>query len=156
MYHKFSKSESSNQCSWSASMNVSLILLGLALANSVTRVCILLGAVSSLQRSRLIFMRERELSLDSLIVERRAVLINLSWLKLRSLSQDVIGSVRAILNKACRFGYVIVLHCLIESISLSGRLLEELASELLRAFLHFLTQSLYSIENIDGFGKSMS
>ena len=58
-----------------------------------------------LQRSLFIFIKASELSLDSVIVDRLAVFISFNWLKLLSLSQDVIGRVNAILSKAAKLGY---------------------------------------------------
>ena len=54
-----------------------------------------------LQRSRLIFIKA---SLCSDMVDLLLVLICFSWLKLLSLSHEVIGSVKAIWSKTCMFG----------------------------------------------------
>ena len=58
-----------------------------------------------LQRSLFVFIKANELSLDSVIVDRLAVFISFNWLKLLSLSQDVIGRVNAILSKTAKLGY---------------------------------------------------
>ena len=42
---------------------------------------------------------------------------------------------------ACKFGYCVELHCINESINHSGRI------SVVEADFHFLTQSLYSVEN---------
>ena len=79
----------------------------------------------ALHLSRLIFIRARELNRDSDIVAHRAVLIILSWLKLLSLPQDVMGSVRARISKVCTLGHERVLHSLKASIRVSGTIVAE-------------------------------
>ena len=59
---------------------------------------------SSLQRSLFIFIRASELNRDSPIVDLRAVLMSFSWLKLLSLSQEVIGSVTASFSRVVMLG----------------------------------------------------
>ena len=76
-------------------MKDSFILLGWSCANHFTMSFIFSSDNSSLQQSQLIFIRANPLSLLLVIVEQWLVLISFSWLKLLSLSQDVIGKVRA-------------------------------------------------------------
>ena len=60
----------------------------------MTSLCLIFSSHdSSLQQSQLIFIRANPLSLLLVIVEQWLVLISFSWLKLLSLSQDVIGKV---------------------------------------------------------------
>ena len=80
--------------------------------------------VSLVHQSRLIFINASALSRDSVIVARLAVLISFNWLKLLSLSHDVIGSVKAILNRTDRFGYEKLLHSCKAPISVSGTVVE--------------------------------
>ena len=81
------------------------------------------------------------------MVARRAVLISFNWLKLLSLSQDVIGSVRAKINKAFKFGYAKTLHSFRASISVSGITADELP-------FHCLTHESYSVLNVTAWGRS--
>jgi len=71
-------------------MKGSFILRGCSCVNDITSLFIF-----SADKNLSLFIKAKELSLDSIIVERRVVFINFSWLKLLSLSQDVIGSVKA-------------------------------------------------------------
>ena len=61
----------------------------------------LVGLVSLLQRSLLIFMRAKLLSRASDIVDQQVVFISLSWL---SLSHDVSGRVKAMWRSICKLG----------------------------------------------------
>ena len=104
--------------------------------------------VSLVHRSRLIFINASALSRDSVMVARLAVLISFNWLKLLSLSHDVIGSVKAILSRADRFGYEKLLHSCKAPISVSGTVVEH--------SFHSLTHELYSVVSITAWGKSLS
>ena len=77
-----------------------------------------------LQRSLFIFIKDKELSLDSVIVGRLAVFISFSWLKLLSLSHDVIGRVNAIFSKTAILGYNKLLHFSRAPTSVSGIVVE--------------------------------
>jgi len=77
-----------------------------------------------LQRSLFIFIKASELSLDSVIVDRLAVYISFNWLKLLSLSQDVIGRVSAILSKTAKLGYDKLLQLLKVPTSVAGIVVE--------------------------------
>ena len=54
------------------------------------------------------------------IVAWHAVLMSFSWLKLLSLRQDVMGSIRARISMVFKFGYARTLHSFKASISVSG------------------------------------
>lgn len=87
------------------------------------------------------------LSLLSVMVERQLVLISFSWLKLLSLSHEVIGRIKAIWSKTCKFGSCKSLQACKESTNMLGR------SDLLNCF-HFLIHALYSVDNMTEWGKS--
>jgi len=57
-------------------------------------------------------------------VDRLAVFISFNWLKLLSLSQDVIGRVNAILSKAAKLGYNKLLQLLRDPTSVAGIVVE--------------------------------
>ena len=117
------------------------ILRGCSRLNDKTSFLMFSVDRSWLHLSRLIFINARELSLDSVMVARRAVLISFSWLKLLSLSHDVMGSVKASVNSAFKFGYVSTLHSLRASTSVSGTVVDGLS-------FHVRTHESYSILHI--------
>lgn len=87
------------------------------------------------------------LSQDSDMVARQAVLLNFNWLTLLSLTQDVIGSVRANLNTAFKFGYAKTLHSFRASINVSGITVDELS-------FHCHTHESYSVLNVTAWSRS--
>ena len=95
---------------------------------------------SSLHLSLLIFISASELKRDSPMVERLAVLMSWSWLKLSSLSQDVTGRTAASLKRACTFGYAKELHSLRAPVKVCGTSPEYP--------FHWCTHKLYSVANI--------
>ena len=104
---------------------------------------------SSLQQSPLIFIRANPLSLLLVIVEQWLVLISFSWLKLLSLSQDVIGKVNATQSRTCKLGNCNSLQECKASTNLLG--MSALAA---CCCFHFVTHMLYSVDSITECGKS--
>ena len=130
-------------------MKDSFILLGWSCANDFTMSFIFSSDDSSLQQSRLIFIRANPLSLLLVIVERWLVLISFSWLKLLSLSQDVIGKVKATRSRTCKLGNCNSLQECKASTNLLG--MSALAA---CCYFHFVTHMLYSVDSITECGKS--
>ena len=89
-----------------------------------------------------------ELSRDSrsVIVARLAVIISYSWLKLLSLSHDVIGKVKSFLSRTVKLGYDKLQHSRRDPSSVSGTVVEYSS--------HSLTHEPYSNGNITAWGKS--
>ena len=85
-------------------MNESFILLGCNWENDLTSSLMFSVEVSLLHRSLLIFINARDVSLASVMVDLRAVFSSFNWLKLLSLSQEVIGKVNAILRRTFKLG----------------------------------------------------
>ena len=95
---------------------------------------------SLLHRSLLIFINESALNRDSDMVERLAVLTSLNWLKLLTLSHDVIGRVSAMLSSTVTLEYDKLLHSCRAPTKVSGTVVEHP--------FHFLTHKPYSVVNI--------
>ena len=89
----------SNGIQSSANINGSFILRGCSWQKDLTKSLIPVSDDSALHQSRLIFINARPLSRSLVMVARWAILVSLSWLKLPSLSQDVIGSVNGFLKQ---------------------------------------------------------
>ena len=95
--------------------------------------------------SRLIFINVSALNRDSDMVERLAVLISFNWLKLLSLSHEVIGRVNAMLAGQT-LGNDKLLHSCRAPTKVSGTVVEH--------SFHFLAHKLYSVVSIMACGKS--
>ena len=96
--------------------------------------------------SRLMFINVSALNRDSDMVERLAVLISFNWLKLLSLSHEVIGRVNAMLSRTDTLGNDKLLHFCRAPTKVSGTIVEH--------FFHFLNHKLYSVVSIMACGKS--
>ena len=112
------------------------------------------GLSSSLQMlvcwsTLLIFISANPLNLLLVMVVRWLVLMSFSWLKLLSLSHDVIGKVRATRSKTCKFG-----NCkALQECKASTNLLGTSALAACCSF-HFVIHMLYSVDNMTECGKS--